>query len=63
MEPLEKQAAEKRQKKGRPSEDSLQGKTREKVAQFVGPSFDTLNKLEHIVEVFRGPKPQVMKVL
>jgi hypothetical protein len=64
MEPLEKQAAEKREKAGVPCEDSSQGKTREKVAQFVDTSFDTLNKLEHIVEVevFRGIKLQVMKV-
>jgi N6-adenosine-specific RNA methylase IME4 len=50
MEPIEKEAAKIRQKKGKPSEDSSEGESRQKVAQFIDTSFDTLNKLEHIVE-------------
>ncbi len=65
MPEIRKQIKEKehRRKSGDSVDSSESGETRQKVAQFVDTSFDKLNKLEHIVDVFRGPKPQVMKVL
>jgi hypothetical protein len=79
MEPILKEKANKRMLSGQktnPSEIFHKGRTDEqlgegiashetgKTAEFVDTSFDTLNKLQHIVEVevFRAPKPQVMKV-
>lgn len=50
IEPIEKMKALERKQLGRPSEESTHGRTRDKIANYLELSFDTLNKLELIVE-------------
>lgn len=54
IEPVEKMKALERKQSGKPCEDSTQGnikgKTRDKIASYLELSFDTLNKLESVVE-------------
>jgi hypothetical protein len=52
IEPKIKEEAKERELAGKPSEESAQGKTRDKVAKFVDVSHDTLSKLEERVLQF-----------
>lgn len=50
IEPFEKIKALERKQLGKPSEESTHGRTRDKIANYLDLSFDTLNKLESVVE-------------
>jgi ParB-like chromosome segregation protein Spo0J len=50
IEPQISKQAQEREKAGIPCEESAQGRTREKVAQFAGVSHDTLRKAEEVVQ-------------